>query len=397
MSESIIPTVLDDLFASDDGNLPSSVHGLSQNKNGGSYIRGATYDLPTKLRVADAIHLAERNDGRLVVSRIANACGVSDKYVNTVRDEMYEYGRVLSPKEKKALRKENRKRSSEKTGVGTFTISTFDSFVLYALYTDEPSRSLRSYQEWLFYFTGTEVSRSTISRYFKEGFDYSAGFVKPNMVPYDKFKPENIAKAYEYITTIIVLDPERLVFADEKLIKGQELFNRLVRRDPITGEKPAMIPDPDFRNTHSITGFCSFSSSKRPVVFRIHEGNNNAEQFAQDVEEAIACGYIRPGDILVLDNAAYHTGRGNNVIEEWLWDNHGILLIFLPPRSPEWNPIELVWAILVRRLRTCDLRESREQYGVNASANKAADILEGITREEVLKCFRHCYRFIVGL
>ena len=128
-----------------------------------------------------------------------------------------------------------------------------------------------------------------------------------------------------------MLDPERLIFADEKLIKGQELFNRLVRRNPITGEKPAMTPDPDFRNTHSITGFCSFSSEKRPVVFRIHEGNNNAEQFAQDVEEAVACGYVRPGDILVIDNAAYHTGRGNNVIEEWLWDDHGVLLIFLPP------------------------------------------------------------------
>ncbi len=75
--------------------------------------------------------------------------------------------------------------------------------------------------------------KTTISGYFKEGFDYSAGFVKPNMVPYDKFKPENIAKAYEYITAILMLDPERLIFADEKLIKGQELFNRLVRRDPI--------------------------------------------------------------------------------------------------------------------------------------------------------------------
>ena len=249
MSDPIDPVVLDNLFASDDDILPSGLHGLSLNSNGGSYIRGATYDLTTKLRVADAIHLAERNGGKVVVSRIASACGVSDKYVNTVRFEMYEHGRVLSPKEKKAMRKQERESNGGKYGVGSFTISTFDSFVLYALYTDEPSRSLRSYQEWLFYFTGTDVSRSTISRYFKEGFDYSAGFVKPNMVPYDKFKPENIAKAYEYITTILVLDPERLIFADEKLIKGQELFNRLVRRDPITGEKPAMIPDPDFRNS----------------------------------------------------------------------------------------------------------------------------------------------------
>ena len=83
-----------------------------------------------------------------------------------------------------------------------------------------------------------------------------------------------------------------------------------------------MNPDPDFRNTHSITGFCSICPTKPPVVFRIHEGNNDAEQFAIDVELAIGSGYIRPGDVLVLDNAAYHIGRENVVLEDWLWDNH---------------------------------------------------------------------------
>jgi hypothetical protein len=88
MSEPINPVVLDNVFASnEDDHLPSGLHRLLQNKNGGSYICGATYDLPTKLRVADAIHLAEQNGGKLVVSRIAISCGVSDKYVNMVRQE----------------------------------------------------------------------------------------------------------------------------------------------------------------------------------------------------------------------------------------------------------------------------------------------------------------------
>jgi hypothetical protein len=50
--EPINPVVLDNVFASDeDDSLPSGLHRLLQNKNGKSYIRGATYDLPTKLRV----------------------------------------------------------------------------------------------------------------------------------------------------------------------------------------------------------------------------------------------------------------------------------------------------------------------------------------------------------
>jgi hypothetical protein len=55
------------------------------------------------------------------------------------------------------------------------------------------------------------------------------------MVPYDKFRQENIEKAYDYIFTILQLDPARIIFGDEKLLKGQEIFNRLVRRDPMIG------------------------------------------------------------------------------------------------------------------------------------------------------------------
>ena len=134
---------------------------------------------------------------------------------------------------------------------------------------------------------------------------------------------------------LLDIDPHRLVFADEKLLKGQEPFLWNVRINPETGERPAMNPDPDFCNTHSITGFCSICPTKPPVVFCIHEGNNDAEQFAIGVELAIGSGYIRPGDVLVLDNAAYHIGRENVVLEDWLWDNHAIFLLMLPPRAPE--------------------------------------------------------------
>mmetsp|Transcript_5332 Transcript_5332/g.8811 ORF Transcript_5332/g.8811 Transcript_5332/m.8811 type:complete len:111 (+) Transcript_5332:260-592(+) len=48
--------------------------------------------------------------------------------------------------------------------------------------------------------------------------------------------------------------------------------------------------------------------------------------------------------VLVLDNAAIHT----DALVEWLWHHHKILVLFLPPRSLEWNPIEVVWRLLVR-------------------------------------------------
>ena len=53
--------------------------------------------------------------------------------------------------------------------------------------------------------------------------------------------------------------------------------------------------------------------------------------------------------IVILDNAPYHHAA---VLEDWLRDNRTVLkLLFLPPYSPELNPIERVWKLL-RKLCT---------------------------------------------
>lgn len=53
--------------------------------------------------------------------------------------------------------------------------------------------------------------------------------------------------------------------------------------------------------------------------------------------------------VLVLDNAKYHHARA---LQPWLRQKRKVLsLLFLPPYSPELNPIERVWK-LTRRLAT---------------------------------------------
>jgi transposase len=50
--------------------------------------------------------------------------------------------------------------------------------------------------------------------------------------------------------------------------------------------------------------------------------------------------------VVLIDNAAYHHAA---VLEEWLWGRRDRLqLLFLPPYSPELNPIERVWKLLRR-------------------------------------------------
>jgi transposase len=49
-----------------------------------------------------------------------------------------------------------------------------------------------------------------------------------------------------------------------------------------------------------------------------------------------------PLTLVVLDNARIHHGIGQEKLDDWMI-NHRLLLMHLPPYSPELNPIEIVW------------------------------------------------------
>ena len=63
--------------------------------------------------------------------------------------------------------------------------------------------------------------------------------------------------------------------------------------------------------------------------------------------EAVLIPDLRPGDIVVMDNLSSHKGpRVRELIE-----NAGASLLFLPPYSPDFNPIEMAFAKLKALLR----------------------------------------------
>ena len=323
------------------------------NQNGGYYQRGTSYPIHTKLKVA-ATYLEHKErllGSRPNISLVARECNVGWHFVEKIENELFIEGHVLAPKDIYRRRSENAPH-----GPGSLTLSDTDVFVLYRLYRKNPQRSLRSYVNWLFYHTGTIVSESTVSRFFNHGFLIAGRFCKPNMVPYDKFRPKNIAKAKEFIRMMAKIDPRRLKYCDEKSLKGKSICCKKARRDVRTGIVPATMTEPDLRNTYSIIGICGIDKKVTPVRFRITEATVDAELFAIEIEDAIRVGYLRPGNVLVLDNATNHTGKENTVLEDWLWEDHKIFVLFLPARTPEWNPIELLWNCLEERLKHGDWR-----------------------------------------
>ena len=82
---------------------------------------------------------------------------------------------------------------------------------------------------------------------------------------------------------------------------------------------------------------------------------------------------LRPGDLVVMDNLAAHKRPD---VAEAIWAT-GADVLFLPPYSPDYNPIEKVWAKLkdiLRRLTTL----TREAFD-----SAVAKAMDEISREDV--------------
>jgi transposase len=77
------------------------------------------------------------------------------------------------------------------------------------------------------------------------------------------------------------------------------------------------------------------------------DGAINAALFEAFVEEVLVP-ELQSGDVVVLDNLSSHKGaRTRTLIEET-----GATLLFLPPYSPDFNPIEMIFAKVKQLLRS---------------------------------------------
>jgi transposase len=89
---------------------------------------------------------------------------------------------------------------------------------------------------------------------------------------------------------------------------------------------------------------------------------------------------LRAGDVIVLDNlGAHRASRIEEITEEC-----GARVIWLPPYSPDFSPIELMWSKVKAYLKKVKAR-TQEELEV---AIKAA--LETVTVNDCLNWFRHC-------
>ena len=104
----------------------------------------------------------------------------------------------------------------------------------------------------------------------------------------------------------------------------------------------------------------------------------NRDVFTAFVEHVLVPN-LRPGDVVVMDNLSSHKGKHiRHLIEE----AHAELR-FLPPYSPDLNPIELVFSKIKQLLRSLACRTKDALWGAMQS------VLDQITPEDAANCYRH--------
>lgn len=136
------------------------------------------------------------------------------------------------------------------------------------------------------------------------------------------------------------LDPERLVFIDETWASTNmaRRYGRCAR-----GERLRVgAPHGHWKTTTFVAGLrtCGIAA---PFVL---DGPINRVAFETYVDKVLVP-ELRPGDIVIMDNLSSHKGpRVREMIEQ-----AGASLLFLPPYSPDFNPIENAFSKLKAHLR----------------------------------------------
>ena len=168
--------------------------------------------------------------------------------------------------------------------------------------------------------------------------------------------PDVVNQRNEWIKNLPKLDKNKLVFLDESgvntdftLIYGRSLGGtRCVDNIPL--------------NTPKNTTILSSIRLNGETAYITYQGGTTCEKFKN-----VLAPTLREDDIVVMDNMRTHHSKAvKKVIEELK-----INVIFLPPYSPDFNPIEKMWSKIKSVLRKLKIRALSDlKSGVHIAFSK---------------------------
>ncbi len=169
------------------------------------------------------------------------------------------------------------------------------------------------------------------------------------------------------------LDPARTFFIDET---GS---TTAMARDHARAPRGQRVHDDVPRNYGDVITVVGALTANGLSALFSYRGGTTKEAFVTYVREVLVK-ELAPGDAVVLDNLAAHKdARVRELIE-----TAGAKLYFLPPYSPDLNPIELAWSWVKRWLKTA---RARTEDAVNTALGMAMNLIEPAT---AARWIRHC-------
>ena len=110
-----------------------------------------------------------------------------------------------------------------------------------------------------------------------------------------------------------------------------------------------------------------------------YDGATDAAAFESFARETLAP-TLRRGDVVIWDNLQPHKAAAAREAVE----ARGARLLFLPPYSPDYSPIEPMWSKAKQFLRSVGARDDA------ALVDAIGDALRSVTSQDVLGYFEHC-------
>lgn len=163
---------------------------------------------------------------------------------------------------------------------------------------------------------------------------------KKSFKPIEQDRQDVQEKRRIFEKTLANIEPERLVFIDES---GCNIAMTMAHARAPAGERVAEKRPTNWGQNITIVGAIR---PDRVLCHQVLQGSMNKVRFIDFVENTL-CPRLEAGNVVILDNLrAHHATEVRMAIEK-----RGAEVIYQPPYSPEYNPIELCWSFIKGWLR----------------------------------------------
>jgi transposase len=200
---------------------------------------------------------------------------------------------------------------------------------------------------------------------------------KKTRPPTEQQREDVVEARRQWAAAQLNLDPDRVVFVDETWAKTN--MTRTYGRSPRGQRLVERVPYGRWETT-TFLGAMRSTGFVAPLCV---EGAINGALFQAWVEQHLAQ-VLRPGDTVVMDNLSSHKGSSVAAAIEAV----GAEVRYLPPYSPDLNPIELAFSKFKKLLRDGAQRTTEKLWRL------CGQVLDLFTENECRNYIAHCgYRY----